>query len=363
MGIIAFILIFIFIFIFAYFSFRLYESVLNLPEGDEISGGPIPLSVIVSLRNESSNIPALIENLSALNYPKDKLEIILIDDNSTDNSFKLIKDLTESNPVFKVCKADGKLLPGKKGALTVGVSKATRGNIMITDADCRPSPDWLLHASAKFSEGFDMIFGSAPFYKNSGAAANISCFENLRNFVLGFGMAGMGLPYTAAARNFGFTKKAFEKVHGYANTAETLSGDDDLLIREAVKKNLKIGVMISEGSRVYSAAKQNIGEYFSQRARHTKTSFHYLPKIRFLLGLWHLTNIVLTFSFLSAFLNPFLIIPFLIKIFIDLLIIKNLQGIFGYKFNIPEILALQLNYEMFLIINFVNAAFRKDRWK
>ena len=152
-------------------------------------------------------------------------------------------------------------------------------------------------------------------------------------------------------------------MQGYRNTIETLSGDDDLLIREAVKNNLKIGVMISEGSRVYSTAKQNIKEYFSQRARHTKTSFYYLPKIRFFLGLWHLTNILLTSSLLFAFLNPFLIIPFLIKIFIDLFIVKKLQAIFGFNFNVTEILALQFNYEIFLLINFFSAVFRKDKWK
>ena len=88
-----------------------------------------------------------------------------------------------------------------------------------------------------------MLFGIAPFYQKKNLVNKISCFENLRSSVLSFSMASIGLPYTAAARNFGFSKNAFESLGGYSKTKDTKSGDDDLLLREAVKNKLKIGVV------------------------------------------------------------------------------------------------------------------------
>ncbi len=234
---------------------------------------------------------------------------------------------------------------------------------MITDADCRPESGWMMKASEKFSDGFDLIFGIAPFYEFNSPVNKISCFENLKNSILSFGLAGKGIYYSAAARNFGFRRDSFEKIKGYSNTTETLSGDDDLLIREAVKNKLKIGILNSEGSKVYSKTKDTFREYFAQRSRHTKTSFYYLPGVQAVLGTWHLTNILLLFALLASLFNPVFIIPFAVKIIFDILISSKLQGIFGYRFKISEIFALQVTYEIFLIINFINAAFRKDKWQ
>ena len=176
-------------------------------------------------------------------------------------------------------------------------------------------------------------------------------------------MASIGLPYSAAARNFGFTQKAFEEIEGYSNTRDTLSGDDDLLLREAVKRKMKIGVVIDEGSLVHSETKKTFREYFQQRARHTQTSFFYLKKHQFILSCWHLTNLILLFSPLLMFINPLLGILFPVKFIVDFIVTKSTQKEFGYKFSVLEIFPLQIIYEIFLIIHFFNARFGKIKWK
>ena len=106
-----------------------------------------------------------------------------------------------------------------------------------------------------------MLFGLAPFQQNRGLVNAISCFENLRSSILTFSFARLNLPYSAAARNFGFTISAFKKLGGFGNTLETQSGDDDLLIREAVKNKLKIGVVDFEESYVISNPKSSLNEF------------------------------------------------------------------------------------------------------
>ena len=101
-------------------------------------------------------------------------------------------------------------MSGKREALSFGISKSKYPFILITDADCQPEKNWLKSYSNKFGQGYEMLFGIAPFYQHKNLVNKVSCFENLRSSILSFSMASVGLPYTAAARNFGFSKNAFE---------------------------------------------------------------------------------------------------------------------------------------------------------
>lgn len=323
----------------------------------------IKISVIISVKNEESKVEGLINGLINLDYQEENIEVIIIDDNSNDGTLEELHKETAGvqNLFIKELKSTG--LSGKREALSFGIRSSKYPYILITDADCQPQSNWLEAYSRKFNLGYDMLFGIAPFYQNKSLANRIACFENLRNSLLSFSMASIGLPYTAAARNFGFTKKAFETLGGYSNTKDTISGDDDLLLREAVKKKMRIGVVNEPGSFVYSQTKKTFKEYFQQKARHTQTSFHYLKKHQITLGFWHLLNISLLFSPLLMFFNPLFGILLPAKLLIDFVIVKSNQKKIGYKFSIPEIFYLQIFYETLLIIHFLNARFSDIKWK
>ncbi len=353
------ILIVIFIFFAAAFL-RSNEKVIS--EG-KIENYSLKLSVIVALKNEAGNIPALLNSIKQLDYPEEYFEVILVDDNSTDSTFALINEAAKNCGNIYAYKAEDKSMPGKKGVLAFGIQKTSNPYILITDADCKPNAGWLKTASGKFSQGYDLIFGIAPFIKENFLINKISCFENLRSSILTFGLSGLNIFYSAAARNFGFKKDSFEMIKGYANTNETLSGDDDLLIREAVKNNLRIGMLTAENSFVFSSTKKTFKKYFKQKSRHTKTSLYYSTQIKLLLGAWHLLNLLFLFSIIPAFYNWIFIFSFLVKIGTDIFLTKRLQKFYGYNFNAGQIILLQILYEIFLIINFINAAISKDEWK
>lgn len=323
----------------------------------------VNISIVISAKNESKNINGLIDQLSKLEYPPESYEVLLVDDNSNDDTLNLMKDKTKHLINFSVFSLKNSGKTGKREALTFAIHNSKNPYILITDADCRPEKNWIKSYSNKFVEGYDMLFGIAPFYQHKSLINNISCFENLRGLILSFSMASIGLPYTAAARNFGFSKNAFEIVEGYSKTKDTLSGDDDLLLREAVKAKLKIGTILESGSFVYSESKKTFSEYFHQKARHTQTSIHYLKKNQLFLGIWHLLNLVFLFSPLLMLLNPSFGILLPVKLFADLSVVKSLQNKFSYSFSVIEIFYLQIIYEFFLIIHFFRARFTEVKWK
>jgi len=323
----------------------------------------VNISIIIAAKNEAKNIDNLIGSLKGLNYSSEMFEVIFVDDNSNDGTYNKLKSKTDSIKNFLVLEMKSLGLNGKREALSFGIKNSKYPYILITDADCRPDLNWLQAYSNKFTLGYEMLFGAAPYYQKKNFFNKISSFENLRSSILSFSMALFGLHYTAAARNFGFTKKAFNTLEGYSKTRDTISGDDDLLLREAVKSKMKIGVVTETGSFVFSDSKKTFKEYLQQKARHKQTSFYYLIKHRFILGFWHILNLSILFSPLLILLNPLFGILLPSKLLIDYITVKSNQKKFGYKFSTVEIIYLQFFYEIFLIVHFFNARFFEVKWK
>lgn len=357
------IIIIVLTFSFLFINFLFFRSIRKAFFKKINPASDINISVVISAKNEKQNISNLIKSLDNQIYDKSLFEVIIIDDNSSDDTFKLTNELIKEKENFSIIRAQQKPFPGKKGALTIGIEKAKNDFIMITDADCVPEKSWLKTYSGIFSKGNDFVFGAAPFIKENSFVNSLSCFENIRIHILTFTMAIIGIPYSAAARNFGFKKSSFEKIKGYSNTLETLSGDDDLLLREAVKNKMKIGLATAKDSFVYSKTKNSLKDYLKQKARHTQTSLYYLPLHKLFLGFWHLLNLFFLFSPLLIFVDLIFLSLFLFKIIADMIIVYNLQRFLGYQFKLIHILSLQFAYEVFIIINFINALVGKSDWK
>ncbi len=349
--------------IFLFLLFIILFSVYFIPE--KIQSGKLlnKISIVVAAKNESNNIGNLIEALSNQSYPENYFEVILIDDNSSDDTYELAKKLSTGYPNFRVIRANNEKYMGKRGALQTGIENSTNPYILITDADCIPSKNWIEKLNVKFNEGFDFVFGLAPFSPENNFTNKLARFENLWTHILTFSFARMGFPYSAAARNLGFKKIAFEKIGGYANTTDTLSGDDDLLLREAVKNKFKIGCVTDNEAAVYSSTPKNFKQYLHQKARHTSTSHHYLFIHKLLLLLWHVINIVLLFGIFFINFNPLFLYGFLIKLSADYILTYNKMRILNYKFSLFELLYLQVIYDLLIMVNFINSFFHGQNWK
>jgi len=338
-------------------------SLIRLNNGSKNETYEVNISIVIAAKNEVENINELINYLRNLDYPPEMFEVILVDDSSIDNTFSKLKEQTVLLRNFSILSTKASGASGKREALSLGISNSKYPYILITDADCRPERTWLKSYSKKFGQGYDMLFGIAPFFQYKSLVNRVSCFENLRSSVLSFSMASIGLPYTAAARNFGFSNSTFKSLQGYSKTKDTKSGDDDLLLREAVRNKMEIGIVAESGSFVYSETKKTFLEYFQQKARHTQTSFHYLKKHQLVLGFWHLLNLAFIFSPLLMVFNPLFGILLPAKLLIDISVVKSNQKKFSYNFSTSEIIYLQIIYEILLVIHFLNARFAEVKWK
>jgi glycosyltransferase involved in cell wall biosynthesis len=333
------------------------KKILNNPTSSEENN--VICSVITAARNEEKNIEWLFRSLEQ--QDDRNFEHIIVDDYSDDQTLKTSTVLKEEKGNILVIRNESS--PGKKPALASGIAFSSNEFILITDADCIAEKSWISEFKKKFSSGFDFLFGIAPFIQTGSLLNRISSFENLRSFILSISASGYNLPYSAAARSFAFKKSSFLKTGGYSNTMELPQGDDGLLLREAVRSKMKIGVVTEPGSFVYTKSKESWKEYLNQRGRHTSTSFYYSNKIKTLLAAWHLINFIPYLMLLYIPFNIFFAAPFIIKLLSDLMILKTNQRSLGYSFGIFQLIYLQFIYEFLLIVHFFNALRGKTEWK
>jgi len=117
------------------------------------------ISVIVPLYNEEESLPELeawIKRVMDQNYYS--YEIIMVDDGSTDNSWKIIEELHAINPLVKGIKFQRNY--GKSAALNEGF-KMAKGDVIITmDADLQDSPDEIPELRRMvLEENYDIVSG------------------------------------------------------------------------------------------------------------------------------------------------------------------------------------------------------------
>ena len=71
---------------------RLYGALHDRNSSDVTAWSDPQVSIIVPFRNEEEKLPALLEKVEALKYPRDRFEIILVDDHSEDQSCAVVRE-------------------------------------------------------------------------------------------------------------------------------------------------------------------------------------------------------------------------------------------------------------------------------
>lgn len=116
------------------------------------------ISLVIPAFNEEQVIPSLLSRLNVVtNGLGCRIEIIFVDDGSTDNTAALLEDMCAD-------KFDGKLLIlsrnfGHQNAVTAGLARAKGNCVVIMDADLQDPPEVIIEMLKKWREGYDIVHG------------------------------------------------------------------------------------------------------------------------------------------------------------------------------------------------------------
>jgi cellulose synthase/poly-beta-1,6-N-acetylglucosamine synthase-like glycosyltransferase len=103
---------------------------------EPVPGSLPPVTVVVPVKDGAADLARLLPSLAALDYPRDRLEVLVVDNGSSDGTAEVARRL--GVPVLSETAVRSSYAARNRGAA------AARGEwIAFTDADCVATPDWL----------------------------------------------------------------------------------------------------------------------------------------------------------------------------------------------------------------------------
>lgn len=116
------------------------------------------LSVVIPAMNEEDNVQAMHDRLiAALDTVVDGLEMVWVDDGSTDSTWRKISDLAAGDPRVRGLSFSRNF--GHQTAVTAGVDAARGRAVVIIDADLQDPPEVIPEMVEKWREGYEVVFG------------------------------------------------------------------------------------------------------------------------------------------------------------------------------------------------------------
>jgi biofilm PGA synthesis N-glycosyltransferase PgaC len=117
------------------FLFMKYKSKAVWPT--KVDGNYLPkVSVVIPTYNEADIISYKLVNTGRLSYPKDLLEIVVVDSNSSDDTAQIVKDFSEQNRNLDIKLFVEQERRGKSHALNYALAHCSGEVIVVSDADC-----------------------------------------------------------------------------------------------------------------------------------------------------------------------------------------------------------------------------------
>ncbi len=282
-----------------YFIINVHRKLAFFKPSKSKESKNVPISVIIAARNESEN---LFKNLPKILEQKYRsFEVIVVNHQSIDDSKDILEAFSKQYKNLKVVELanDKHIRPGKKLPLTIGIKAAQHEHMIFTDADCMPNSDnWIKNIAAKFNGDDAIVLGYGPMLKKAGVFNKLMRFDTAWIAINYLSMALNNLPYMGVGRNLAYTKDAFFAVNGFKSHYSISSGDDDLFIQEAVKKN-KYTIEIAPETFMYSPSKENMQDWIKQKSRHYTTAPKYPFIKKLLLAIYPVSLIITWICFVS----------------------------------------------------------------
>lgn len=311
-------------------------------------------SILIACRNEAKQLPYLFVALDRLDYPKNKYEIIIVDDASHDRSPILLENYAanSTNTTVFYLKNKDSLYKGKKAALKLAAEHAKFDIFLMTDADCQPYPNWLKSINNFITPKIGMVIGN---YHELNSPRLREFADKLTASFYGISVAA-GLPYSCSGMNLLIRKEAFMDVGGYEKIKHYLAGDDKHLLN--LIRQTKWKIVYNPEKIMASTSENDLKSNHNQRLRKYgkfASSRNSIKMISILFGLLYL-YLPYTVIFRHDYLS--LIFYFIALLFFWIINMYKHQ----IRFKIVDYLIL-LFYPYFLMFYIIAGMMSKWEWK
>jgi cellulose synthase/poly-beta-1,6-N-acetylglucosamine synthase-like glycosyltransferase len=348
-----------------FFLLDIYRNLRKVKPYNKKGPSEVKISVIIACRNEEKHLSLLLNDLSGQDYNHDFFEVIVIDDNSTDNTFSVASDFKQIHNLIVIQNPR----KGKKSAVRAGIGKASGELIITTDGDCRTGKSWVSTLASFYSEGKpDMIIAPVQLESKPGFCSSFQELEFLSLQGVTAGTAEAGDPVMCNGANLAFTKAAYIR-HSENLHNEILSGDDIFLLHSLKKETSSKIVWLSSADGIVTTMQTDtLGSFMYQRARWISKAKAYDDVYTREISIVTFVTILTSISLLvSGIINPdFFMLYFavlLIKSIPDFLILNETTGRYNKRHLLKWFVPAQIIYPFYVIIVVCRSLFQGGRWK
>ncbi len=284
-----------------YFEHRKKIRGISKSESSHHSSLPT-VTVIVPCFNEENTVGRTLESIFALDYPREKLHIVAVNDGSKDGTMAVLESFKRFANFRVIDKENG----GKHTALNLAISQCGTEFVGCLDADSYAKPDSLLRLIQRFDKPDIMaVVPSLHVYSPRTTIQKIQKVEYLIGAFMRSILAELNAMYVTPGPFSIFRREVFDKVGLYKKAHNT---EDMEMAMRMQSKGLKIAS--AHDAVVFTSSPYNIRKLYRQRVRWTSGFLHNVRDYRYMLFNMNYGNIgmfVLPFMILSSFSIIFVI--------------------------------------------------------
>jgi cellulose synthase/poly-beta-1,6-N-acetylglucosamine synthase-like glycosyltransferase len=260
----------------------------------------VPVSILIAARNEAHNILNCLQAISRLHYPQELVEVLIGDDNSTDNTNQLVAHFIKDKPNFRLVKITGNLgqARGKSNVLAHLTRLASTNYFFITDADIEVPETWIHGMLARVSGKVGIVTGITTT-KGQDFFSRMQALDWLNSLGYIQVVADRNLPVSTMGNNMLVTREAYESTGGYENMPFSIT-EDVQLFNAVLKNGYQFKNVYHENVLAQTAPAPDLPALMHQRKRWMKGAVHLPLYLRFILIFYGSFYLFLTPFFFRA---------------------------------------------------------------
>ncbi len=298
------------------------------------------VSVVVAARNEEEHIARCVDAILANDFPADRLQLVVVDDGSTDGTGRLLADLrqrhlqSERFAEMKVVTRERKarVRAGTKwDAVQAGLACATGDIVMLTDADCVAPPTWVRTMAGMFQNEAEFVSGPVLFSPTETAWHRMQALEFLGLVAVGAGAIGAGRPLICNGANIAFRRSVLNR---FSHDLQRVGSEELLMQAIAESGRERVRFCAAPEAVVTTEPQKTVRSFFIQRRRWAALAPR-LPGAGTLLSLLAIylfyvgLLLVTAASFFMPAAREAAVIAWLIKMLAEWLVLSAAAGRFG----------------------------------
>jgi biofilm PGA synthesis N-glycosyltransferase PgaC len=322
--------------------------------------------IIICARNEEHTIEKCLNTIFEQEFDKQLLEIILVNDGSTDNTLLTAqKCFANYTGVFQIMNNANSI--GKKKSITSAIELCKSELIVCRDADTytalRQTQDdgkWLKTIVSFYEQsGKQFIIAPLEIENKNGLINQLQYFENSALAIITGGFTYYKKAFLCNGANLAFTKKIFEKTSGYKSHLGLNSGDDVLFLEDVKKTDPEtVAYLKNSDASVVTYPLKTFNKLFQQKIRWA-SKFDKNPNqtnafLGIIVCLVHLFSLFYLAKPIFAHHIPIIGIIFVfLRVFIDFLLLFLASRYFNKPVKWLWFLPLSVFYSFYVIITAV----------